>query len=707
MNRDATISRPKSAVEHLPARTSSRIAPPIALMMAITVPLSLICYFLSVDLVTESVSYLVIAPLAAVTLSLVIVELQFRVDTVGTHRWARLLQLAVATATPLWMYAALMSVWSSGSFPVLGSLQTAMAYVSLAVGLIWVFTGTWGALLRAREARDRREQVVLNDERLNELLDSAERARFLEYRAVIARTVTAPLEALMSQWNRLAPDELAGRLENLTSRVMRPLAHQLHPVTLKVGLVPAIQSLGPHYRLTVPLDASELDESGQLLDEDVVPQVFRWVRNLVPSDSHIAIGVEIDDEHVVLTAVGVATVRDLDPIQQVAGLTVDLIDTGGYRLRAPMRGVDSKPLLVISGRDRPARSSSVTSVWDAWTTPPSINLALILYIGIVSVPVFSLVRREQGGVDAPWISILSVLAPVVLAVPLTRIKVSRGTRNAAITVIAMWVGLALVSAIAVNLLIVWLAPAASLVIANALRVFGAVMRYAVVAPMFVLTRGLVAQAQADTQMLRMRQRASDEARANLLSRADETDRFLAEALHRTVQGRVTAIALLLRLDRIQEAERELEILTQKTLPELEAKLGEWMQVEVTESEHGREVAGLSVTDRVDWSEIESQDRVLTARLRRALDEIAINARRHGHATTLDVTMRREGPRLVLNCEDNGDGPSSTASPGLGSAILDDVCGEYAGAWSLTRQGTITCVRVELLLPEVLNPSSTT
>jgi two-component sensor histidine kinase len=261
--------------------------------------------------------------------------------------------------------------------------------------------------------------------------------------------------------------------------------------------------------------------------------------------------------------------------------------------------------------------------------------------------------------------------------------------------------------VAVNLLIVWLAPAVSLLLGNALRILGALMRYAVVAPMFVLTHGLVAQAQADTHVLERRQSASDVTRANLLSRADETDRFLAEALHRTVQGRVTAIALLLRLDRRKEAERELDTLTRGTLPELEAKLGEWMQVEVAESEHASEVSGLLVTDDIDWSAMRSQDEVLTARLRRAVDEIAINARRHGHATTLDVTLFRNETHLVLSCADNGEGPSAIPSPGLGSAILDDVCREYNGTWSLTRQEPITRVRVELLVPSGVDPDSTT
>lgn len=147
----------------------------------------------------------------------------------------------------------------------------------------------------------------------------------------------------------------------------------------------------------------------------------------------------------------------------------------------------------------------------------------------------------------------------------------------------------------------------------------------------------------------------------------------AEAPHRTVQGRVTAIALLLRLDRRKEAERELDTLTRGTLPELEAKQGEWMQVEVAESEHAIEVSGLQVIDDIDWSAIRSQDEVLTARLRRAVDEIAINARRHGHATTLDVTLFRNETHLVVSCADNGEGPSATLSRGLGSAILDDVC----------------------------------
>jgi signal transduction histidine kinase len=699
---DAMINGPKSEGGYLSSRTSSRVITPLLLILAVTVPLSLILNSIAVNGATESVSYLVIAPIAAVTLSLVIVELQFRVDTVGRNRWARLLQLAVATATPLWMYTALTSVWSSGYFPVLGSLQTALGYASLVIGLMWVLTGTWGALLRAREARDRHELAVLEAERLNELLDNAERARFLEYRDVIASTVAAPLQGLRSQWSSLEADELASRLEKLTSRVMRPLAHQLHPVSLKVGLVPAIQSLGSHYRLTVPPEIGKLDESGQLLDGDVAPQVFRWVRNLVPSGSRIAVALEIDRQHVVLTAVGVATARTLDPIQQVAGLSVDVTDTGEYRLRAPMHGVASKPHVVLPGRERDARVSSKTSVWDAWTTPPSINLALILYIGIVSVPVFSLVRGERAGVEAPWISILSVLAPVVLAFPLVRIKVARGTRRGAVTVIAMWVGLAIASAIAANLLIVWLAPSTSLFIGNALRILGAVLRYAVVAPMFVLTHGLVVQAQADTQLLRMRQRASKVTRANLLSRADETDRFLAEALHRTVQGRVTAIALLLRLDRRQEAESELDTLTRVTLPELESKLGEWMQVEAEDSSQDREVSGLSVTDSVDWDALGIEDQGLASRLHRVVDEAAINARRHGHATTFEVSMLREGSRVTLICEDNGDGPSSSAVPGLGSAILDDVCREYAGSWVLTRQGVFTRVCLDVRVPAEQN-----
>lgn len=82
-------------------------------------------------------------------------------------------------------------------------------------------TSSWKGSRVFPAVRDRREQVVLNAERLNELLDSAERARFLEYRTVIARTVTAPLQELRSQWNSLVPEELANRLEHLTSRVWR------------------------------------------------------------------------------------------------------------------------------------------------------------------------------------------------------------------------------------------------------------------------------------------------------------------------------------------------------------------------------------------------------------------------------------------------------------------------------------------------------
>ena len=668
---------------------------PMTLALAITVPISILMVLTGIRNQRTDLAYIALAPLATWALVILIVWLQLQVDTVGATAFGRALQVAVAIATPLWLYVAILAWWGSEVFPILTSLQTALGYLSMVIGIMWVIAGTFGAWRRASHTRNQLAHSVRMQEQFNELLTQAEKERFTEYRTVIASKVVGSLDRVMQSWNDSTNEVLASQLENLTDKVMRPLAHQLHPVTLRVGLIPSIRSLGSGYRLDFDSNVTDLDESGQLLDPAVTPQVFRWVRNLNPEGTSVTITIRCHGDDVIFSAVGVANGRDLDPIQRVAGLRSEQVAPGRCRLIAPRAG--TTPPEMILENAHPQKQSPVSGGgWGVLTSPPVVSVPLVLYIGVVSAPITSVVRREEVGVEALWITILGVIIPALIAWPLSRINVNTGTRQGALVVLALWLGLAIFSATVINAVIAFFAPVYSTVIGNILRFVGSFSRYAIAGPSFTVTRGFISQTKQDEIGLQARKAEINRNRADLLGLADDTDRFLAETLHRTVQGRIAAIALLLRLDRRSEAEREMELLTQHTLPELEAKLAEWMQTEsVNEPDSSFTVPGLEIIDNSDWQTLIPQDPALAERLRSVVHESAVNARRHGHSSVMIVNLAQSGPQLVLTCSDNGSGPDPDSIPGLGSALLDEVSSIYAGSWSLKRENGNTIMRMEM------------
>jgi signal transduction histidine kinase len=54
-------------------------------------------------------------------------------------------------------------------------------------------------------------------------------------------------------------------------------------------------------------------------------------------------------------------------------------------------------------------------------------------------------------------------------------------------------------------------------------------------------------------------------------------------------------------------------------------------------------------------------------LYRALQEMLTNARKHSHATRIEISLFRSGSKLVLEVTDNGTGfdPSASTRPGIG------------------------------------------
>ncbi|MBU6245364.1 MAG: hypothetical protein KGP12_09130 [Actinomycetales bacterium] len=76
-------------------------------------------------------------------------------------------------------------------------------------------------------------------------------------------------------------------------------------------------------------------------------------------------------------------------------------------------------------------------------------------------------------------------------------------------------------------------------------------------------------------------------------------------------------------------------------------------------------------------------------------EAVSNATHHGLAAAIDITVRQEAGRLVITVRDNGQRWDPSATPGLGSAMLDEMC----LAWSRERSDGATTLTAVLAIPE--------
>lgn len=85
--------------------------------------------------------------------------------------------------------------------------------------------------------------------------------------------------------------------------------------------------------------------------------------------------------------------------------------------------------------------------------------------------------------------------------------------------------------------------------------------------------------------------------------------------------------------------------------------------------------------------------VLARNIGRVVEEAVNNAVSHGDATAVDVDVRGAGKSLLIEVTDNGSG-FSDSTPGLGSALLDSLCGR----WELTNAPHGTVLSATLVRP---------
>lgn len=645
----------------------------------------------------DVVGYCLAGLVAAATAVVVLQLLATAIDPPGS--WVTLaFQYCVGLVPAMWVMLTLTSavVGEVGEPPP--PALVVIATIGVVTGIAAVAANAWRRWREASRGRTTLARTLAGTSRLNALLASAEGERFSGYRDVIRNQVSGPLASLQAAAGPTPNAMLADSIDAFQSGVMRPLAHLLHPVSVRVGLLPAVAALGRAFSVVAPSEIVERDAQGELLDKNVRLQVFRWVRHLAPSGSAVSIRLSTEDDHLLVSALGVRQARNLDPIQKVAGLTLTTGDEA-LTLSAPLRGAVER----IQSEEAEAPQPLPRVPWNVWlllTRPPVIDVRLVLLVGLVTMPFSFAILRNAEGTGRIITAILSVVVPVTLALPLTRVRVVPGTKRGTVTAIGLWLALGVAGGLMNVGIVNIVAPESVTELLIPVRVTGGVLRYSLIGLLILAARGLTAQAVSDSIALRVRLEAANADRAAVLAKADETDRFLSETLHRTVQGRLSAISLLLRLDRRQEAIAELNTLCRETLPGLEERLRSDAHASVgTHLPHSKTDHGLRIDDRVDWLLLERRAPWIIPALQRVIDECAVNARRHGGSRSMLVEITEASDRLTLRCEDDGRGLPARMTKGLGSKLFDEICADLEGEWSLSRRGGATCFALSLRVME--------
>lgn len=654
--------------------------------------------------------------LASVVLSLLIVEGFRRFAGIPRSRLVWLAQYATAVVASSVLVVALLEGSLEDNYSGVGALvlvtSTRLANIVLFAYVLDFLVGRWKeASASARDLRRTLDHV----QQVNDLLAAAERSMYAQQTLIIRTRVLTPIRQLARSSPGRTNGDLADEVDELVTGTMRPLAHQLHPVTLSVGLVACVRSLAQDFVVEADPVVLALDSSGQLLDSGVRLQVYRWIRAQVRGGEGGRVCLEIDGRRLLITSEGLGYLPRVDAMMAVAGIEA-LRDDGDGRqgIAAPLRGqfVDQ----VIAGDVDPAIAARMQEPSDA-AARPSLTAVLTMaaghrtfwtgFLALLALPTAMLIlaTREQWASAIPIAAWLVV--PIGVAAVLDLIPVRSGSRLSAAWVVISWLLIGLSASFA--------EIAADVIVSSRLGdnesstgtgfiMLRGFMRFTLGGLLITGALGAAAQARKDNDLLRIRLGAALDDRVHLLDQSDRLDRYVAEKLHRTVQGRLSAISLLLRLDRRQEALDELDILANSTVPALAASLGAAVRPNGETFIDASDIPlGLELTEAIDPAALALLDREQVDDFRTVAAECAVNALRHGGATSITVSLQVDDD-IVLTCADDGTGMSSERTPGLGSALFDEVARRQRGEWrAVPTAGGAT---ISLRIPKPVEPNET-
>lgn len=543
-----------------------------------------------------------------------------------------------------------------------------------------------------------REVDVIRQDRLslarstNATLEAAEASLRAESRRVLAEEVARPLGEIARDGHALSDDALASRVDDFIATRLRPMAHVLHPVSVRLGLVPAMRSLDPVGTIAAAPTIERMDADGVLLDEGVRLQVYRWMRDHLPASGGSSAALAIRGRELEVS-VHPSTDTPLDAVQLVAGLR----SVRPGVIAAPLRGqvadwvdIAADPLAGVPRRHERYRLRELLTV------PLPRRLLLVILLGLGAAPLQFVFYEWAVTPTSIAASLGMVLGPLAMAFVLGKLPPPKPTIVGAWRVVAEWflIAVAATLGIAVPAAIFGLFPEG--ISEWFFTAFRMSYRYLLPGLAVVASHGLVVVARrrldsANDALARERQR-----RVDILAESTRLDRDVAEALHRTVQGRLAAAVVMLRLGNRSDAWMQIVAMATVEVPELLGRMGGDLSVRTLVVDPPM---GLSVV-QVGDSTFEGD---MLVEMRSVLGEIAVNARRHGQASSLVIAIEHGQAGWRIRCEDDGRGMSEGASPGLGSRLLDETVARYGGSWSL-EPGERGC-RVVIDLPAaVIEPA---
>jgi multisubunit Na+/H+ antiporter MnhE subunit len=502
----------------------------------------------------------------------------------------------------------------------------------------------------------------------NATLEAAESALRAESRRVLADEVATPLGEIVRTGSTLNDLELADRIDDFISTRLRPMAHVLHPVSVRLGLIPAMRSLDPTCLIDADHMIERMDADGDLLDDDVRLQVYRWIRENLPdahgSRTHFVIrGRDLE------VSMHPSNDRSLDAVHLVAGIR---------RVRAgvivaPLRGqvadwADIAPDLSVYAPPRRERYR----LRDLLTVPLPHRLLLVVLLSLGAAPLQFIVYRWNLTLPSIVASLGLGVAPVVTAALLGRLPAPRATVLGAWRVVGEWFLIAMtgVLGVAIPATMLGLFPNDAVEwLAMTLRMS---YRYLLPGLAVVVSHGLFVVAQRRLEQANEALMHERERRAGILAESQRVDRDVAEALHRTVQGRLAAAVVMLRLGERPAAWDQVVGMATEEVPELLGRLSEGASY------------GLVIDRPIGLSIVQVGDVTIRGDMlddiRSVVGEIALNARRHGHASSLLVQVTHQEGRYTIICDDDGTGIAEQTTPGLGSRLLDETMSRYGGTW---------------------------
>jgi signal transduction histidine kinase len=646
----------------------------------------------------------------AVGAALVFVVTRFlswrKVRATTAAQWIGLYFLAVVPAT-IAMIGVLIATGVPGAGP-LGYVIVPAATWGTSMGLAWVVDQYISRLRSSTELRARLKALVAASTTFDDLLEQAEQSRFANYGDVVYQSVLLPLQALRQRADDLDDEAFARELDDLVTGTMRPLAHMLHPVSVRAGLIPALKSLGGQLEIIASHDLIEQDAAGSLIDPNVRVQVYRWARHLHSDHGSVRLVLWTTDGRLHLHGEGATRVRDLDPIQNIAG--VQLI--GNNHISAPLAGSPSTfeaPALAASGKI----AWNLTDWRLLFTPSPVISPGVVAILCVVTAPGLSFINSVTVTPGVLTALAMAVAIPTALAFVCRRVRVPFNTTRGALAALGLWSAVGLASAAAQVLILNLFASTmmtTTLVFSLAVR---GVIRLLIPGALWMAVQSLTTVNNDRAGVLQQRLSDLQDSQRRTLAEADERDREVSETLHRTVQGRLSASSLMVRLGRRSEAQMVLNEIVDQTLPDLLARLHDGTEIfnafapspSATLASSSLEHFGLEVQDEVDWNAIAMMSPDVARDLRRSLAENLTNATRHGHATAATIRATLALDTVIVTCEDNGSAVNLTGPAGLGSRIHDEIVSRYEGRWMIERHNdrTVFTMTLHLLQSHVSQP----